>query len=246
MDKLEVHETGKLPRDAKVIIGIPDAGLVGLISASHLIESLSMEEVASFDSEAFPPIVVVHDGEPKSPMRAYSKGDLVVVISEIAIQLPSVREVVRDLVSWIDGMGGALSISLSGAPVPNRVDIDTPKVYGVSINIKDDLLSKIGVDRLQEVMLVGPYAAVLEACRKAGTHNLTLLAQSHLQYPDPGAAAEALKAASGIIGRKIDVQPLMEKAEEIRVRLRDVMRSTEKVMRESGKEREYELPSMYV
>ncbi len=246
MGKLEIQETGKLPRNARVIIGIPDAGLVGLISASHLIESLSMEEAVSFESEAFPPIVVLHDGAPKSPMRAYSQGDLVVVISEIAIQLPSLREVARDLVSWIGEMGSPLSISLSGAPVPNRVDIDIPKVYGVSINIKDDLLSRIGVDRLQEAMLVGPYAAMLEACRKAGTPNLTLLAQSHLQYPDPGASAEALKAASGILGRKIDVRPLMEKAEEIRVKLRDLMRSTEKAMREAGKEHEYELPSMYV
>lgn len=245
MGKLEIQETGKVPRNAKVIIGIPDAGLVGLISASHLIESLSMEEVASFDSEAFPPMVVLHDGAAKSPMRAYSKGDLVVVISEIAIQLPSLREVVRDLVNWIGGAGAAFSISLSGAPVPNRVDIDTPKVFGVSINIKDDLLSKMGVDRLQDAMLVGPYAAILEACRKTGAPNLTLLAQSHLQYPDPGAAAEVLKAASSIVGT-IDVQPLMEKAEEIRVKLRDVMRNTEKVMRDSGKEREYELPSMYV
>ncbi len=246
MARLEIQETGKLPKNAKVIVGIPDAGLVGLISASHLIESLSMEEAVSFDSDAFPPIVVLHDGAPKSPMRAYSKGDLVVVISEIAIQLSSIRDVVRDLVGWMGAMGSSLSISLSGAPVPNRVDIDVPRVYGISVNVKDDLLAKMGVDRLQEAMLVGPYAAILEACRRTGAPNLTLLAQSHLQYPDPGAAAEALKAASTVLGRRIDVQPLMEKAEEIRVKLRDLMRSTEKVMRDSGKEREYELPSMYV
>ena len=44
----------------------------------------------------------------------------------------------------------------------------------------------------------------------------------------------------------LDLDPLMEKAEEIRVKMRDVMRSTQKVMKDAGKEQEYELPSMYV
>jgi len=245
MDALEIIETSKPPENAKVVIGVPDAGLVGLISATFLIDSLEMEEIASIESDLFPPIVVLHGGVPKSPMRAYAKDDLVVVISEIAIQLPALRQVVRDLVGWIGGMKG-LSVSLTGAPVPNRVEIETPSVFGVAINVDEDPLSALGVDPLQEAMLAGPYAAILEACRKSKVGNVTLLAQSHLQYPDPGASAEVLKASSVLLGRELDVKPLMEKAEEIRLKMRDVMRSTQKVMRDAGKEKEFELPSMYV
>ncbi len=246
MPDLEIVETRKLPRGSKVVIGVPDAGLVGLISASYLIDHLSMEEAATIDSDLFPPIVVLHDGVPKSPVRVYAKNDLAVVISEIAIQLTALRQVVRELVAWIGGIQGGMSVCLSGAPVPNRVEIETPKVYGISMNLEDDPLPGMGVERLQEAMLVGPYAAILEACRKAKTPNLTLLAQSHLQYPDPGAAAEALRSASTLFKTELDLKPLMEKAEEIRVKMRDLMRNTQKVMRDAGKEQEYELPSMYV
>lgn len=246
MDKVEIVEMKEPPENAKVVIGIPDAGLVGLISASFLIDSLKMEEIASIESDLFPPVVVLHKGIPKSPMRAYAKDDLVVVISETAIQLSVLRKVIRELVGWVGGIKGGLSVSLSGVPVPNRVEVERPSVYGVSVNVGDDILSRIGVERLQEAMLVGPYAAILETCRKSGVPNVTFLAQSHLQYPDPGASAEVLKASSGFFGKEFDVTPLIEKAEEIRVKMRDVMRSTQKVMRDAGKEKEYELPSMYV
>jgi uncharacterized protein len=246
-DKVEILQVKEPPEKAKVVIGVPDAGLVGLISASFLIDTLSMEEIASIESDLFPPVVVLHDGVPKSPMRAYAKDDLVVVISETAIQVNALRQVVRELVGWIDGMPGALSVSLSGAPVPNRMELETPKVYGVKINTDEDLLSKVGVEGLQEAMLVGPYAMILESCRKEGVPNLTLLGQSHLQYPDPGAAAEVIKAASPfLLGKELDLKPLMEKAEEIRVKMRDTMKDTQKVMKDAGKEREFELPSMYV
>lgn len=242
---IQIIETGPVPKKAKVVVGVPDAGLVGLISASFLVDTLSMEEIASIESDLFPPVVVLHDGVPKSPMRAYASDDVVVVISETAIKLGTLRKAVGEVVGWIGGIEGT-AVGLSGAPVPNRVEIDEPKVFGVTVNHQNDALSGLGVERLQEAILAGPYAMVLESCRKTGVPNLTLLAQSHLQYPDPGASAQVLKAVSGFLGRDFDVEPLLEKAEDIRVKMRDVMRSTQKVMRDSGKEQEYELPSMYV
>jgi uncharacterized protein len=244
---LEITETESPPQGAKVIIGVPDSGLVGLISASFLIDQLEMKEIASFDSDLFPPVVVLHDGVPKSPMRAYAKDDLMVLISESAIKLTTMRKVMRQVLSWIQDIDGSISVGLTGAPAPNRMDIDTPKVYGVSVNMNGgETIDDLGVDRLQEAMLAGPYAMVLEYARRTKLPNLTLLAQSHLKYPDPGAAAEILKVSSGFLGKELDVQPLMEKADEIRLKMRDLMRNTQKVMKDSGKEREYELPSMYV
>jgi uncharacterized protein len=246
MGNIDIQELKSPPEKARVIIGIPDAGLVGLISSTFLIDALKMEEIASIESDLFPPVVVLHNGEPKSPMRAYARDDLVVVISETAIKAGALRKIITDLVDWIGNIEGGISVSLSGAPVPNRVDIDQPQVFGVTVNTDDDMLEKIGVEKLQEAILVGPYATILETCRKGSVPNLTLLAQSHLQYPDPGASARVLSAAANFLGRDLDLNPLMEKAEEIRVKMRDVMRSTQKTMREEGKEQEYELPSMYV
>ena len=246
MNQIQIVQEAEVPKNAKVIVGVPDAGLVGLISATFLIDNLSLEEIASVESDLFPPIVILHDGSPKSPMRIYGKDDLLVAISEIAIQPGVQRQIIRELLSWVKGAGASMSIGLSGAPVPNRMDIEKPKVYGVAVNVDGDLMGKIGVEPLQEAMLAGPYAVLLETCRKESYPNITLLAQSHLQYPDPGASAMALKAVEGLIGRSLDVKPLLERAEEIRIKMRDVMRSTQRMMKDAGKEKEYELPSMYV
>ena len=166
MDQIQIVEEAQLPKKAKVVIGVPDAGLVGLISATFLIDNLSMEEVASVESDLFPPIVILHNGYPKSPMRIYGKDDLLVAISEIAIHPNVQRQILRELMEWVKGIGASLSIGLSGAPVPNRMDIDRPKVYGVAVNVDGKLMEKMGVEPLQEAMLAGPYAVLLETCRK--------------------------------------------------------------------------------
>ncbi|MFX0197471.1 MAG: PAC2 family protein, partial [Candidatus Hodarchaeota archaeon] len=47
------------------LIGLPEIGLVGTISAMQLIKSLDMEEVGYMKSELFPPLVIFHGGQPK-------------------------------------------------------------------------------------------------------------------------------------------------------------------------------------
>jgi predicted ATP-grasp superfamily ATP-dependent carboligase len=75
---------------------------------------------------------------------------------------------------------------------------------------------------------------------------ISLLAQSFSDYPDPGAAAAVVESLSKITGKKIDTKALLESAEDIRVKTRDLMKQTGRTMQEMGKAREYEIPPLYM
>ena len=75
--------------------------------------------------------------------------------------------------------------------------------------------------------------------------SIAILAQSFYNYPDPQAAAIALKELSKISELKVDVSKLLEKGEEIRLKARDIMKRTQQEMNRMQKSQEYDLP-LYV
>ena len=68
-DGFRIVETGLFPKNPVVITGLPDVGLVGLLAASHIISSLKLGEVGSMESDSLPPMIILHHGLPKSPVR---------------------------------------------------------------------------------------------------------------------------------------------------------------------------------
>ena len=70
-EPVRVVEKKTIPSNTLMLHGLPDVGLVGLIATSHIIAQLKMEEVAYVDSELLPPVVVLHEGLPYSPLRIF-------------------------------------------------------------------------------------------------------------------------------------------------------------------------------
>jgi len=82
------------------IEGLPDVGLVGAIAASHIVEELELEEIAHLESEQFPPIMVIHKGMPKDPVRIYGNKNLIVLASEIPLPINTIAPTVKILSKW--------------------------------------------------------------------------------------------------------------------------------------------------
>ena len=107
------------------------------------------------------------------------------------------------------------------------------------------MLEEKNIKVFEEGLLVGSYAAILRKSMKKDIHALYLMAESHLRYPDPGAAASAIEAISKLIDLDVDVKTLKEKGEEIRIKAKDLMKRTDSAMQELGKVQEQEMPMMY-
>ena len=244
-EDVKIIEKGTIPKKFTLINGLPDVGLVGLVAASHVVSSLKMEEVGSVESDLFPPMIVLHDGVPKSPIRLFANGSLVVLVAETAIPASLTRSLADAIVNWAASRNAETVISIGGMAVQNRQDIDVPKVFAALSD--KSLEKKLGdaAEVLEEGYIVGAYGLMLKKCAEMRLPAITLLTQSFYNYPDPEAAAAALSSLSKILGLKIEVSDLLQRGEEIRLRARDVMKRTQEEMARMGKSQEYEVPALY-
>lgn len=244
-DDVRIIEKGPLPKKFTLINGLPDVGLVGLVAASHIVSSLKMEEVGSVESDSFPPMIVLHDGLPKSPIRMFATGSLVVIVAETAIPASLTRSLADAIVNWAASHNVEVVISIGGMAVQNRQDLDVPKVFAA---LSDKSLEKKlndAAEVLTEGYIVGAYGLMLRKCAEMKLPAITLLTQSFYNYPDPEAAAAALDSLNKMLGLKIDVTDLLQKGEEIRLRARDVMKRTQAEMARMDKSQELEVPALY-
>jgi len=240
-----IVETEKLSKTKYGLLAFPDTGLVGTMAAGHMISSKKMNEVGYVRLSALPPILVIHNGEPKSPVRLYSIDDFLVLISETPLPFKTLKELAEQTVRWAAEKGIELLISLTGIAVQNREEIEKPQVFGVGASAEvRTLLKSRGLPLLEEGFIAGPQALILNECVQRKFPLAILIAQSYSEFPDPGAAASMLQQLNQAFSLDVDVKGLQERAEEFRLRLRELMQRTQQSM-QGTKSQEQELPALY-
>lgn len=243
-EEVKIIEKREVPPGAVMLFGFPDVGLVGVIAASHLISEIkSLSEVAYMDSKLLPPLIVLHEGLPHSPIRIFGNHDVLLAISETAIPADVIYPIMYALIDWGKSKDVRTMISLGGIPIQDRQDVQQLKVFAAAST--PDMLKMVqdkGIEIIREGYMVGPQAIMLQRCASLGLPALTLLAQCFFNYPDPEAAAEILKELANLTNIKVDVSKLLEKGEEIRLRARDVMRRTQQELSRMKKAQEYDIP----
>ncbi|MCJ7760455.1 PAC2 family protein [Candidatus Bathyarchaeota archaeon] len=245
-EEMRIIEHKSLPSVKCCLVGMPDTGLTGMIAVSHIVHAFGLPEIGHIESDLLPPVMVIHEGDPKEPMRFFGDSKLAVLTSETPINVMVVAPLARSLVNWALSKKVELLISVSGMAVQNRMEIDTPAVYGISTTKEGkSLLKEADIQMLEEGFMVGPHAMILRESLSKGLTNLVLLAQSHSQYPDPGAAASVISAVNKLLKINVDVKQLLSEAEEIRVKTRELMQRTTKSLQGMAKGQEQELPAMY-
>ncbi|MHA1779097.1 MAG: proteasome assembly chaperone family protein [Candidatus Heimdallarchaeaceae archaeon] len=248
-EKYSVKIIEEKPIDSKepiVIIGLPDVGLVGTISAFHMVQELKMEYVGFIESDLLPPMMFVHKTEIYPPVRVYKLNNILLVTSEIPISEYMIRPLAKEIVAWAKAKNAKFIITLGGIAAPNRMEIDMPECFSVfSDKSAGQLAQKSKLTPLEEGVMVGMYAELLKHGRRQGIPVLTILAQSFDRYPDPGAAASVLNKVSELIDVRISVEELVKRAEEIRIKMREIMQKTDQTLRRIGKAQELEVPPMY-
>jgi uncharacterized protein len=246
-EEVKIIEKKEIPKGTVMIFGFPDVGLVGVIAASHLISELkNLDEVAYIDSKLLPPLIVLHEGLPHSPIRIFGNHEILLAVSETALPEDVIYPVMHALIDWGKKKNVKMMISLSGIPVQDRQDLEELKVFAAASSPKMlKAVQEKGIEILKEGYMVGPQAVMLQYCATLGMPALTLLAQCFFNYPDPEAAAKILEQLTNVVGIKVDVSKLLEKGEEIRLKSRDIMKRTQQELTKMKKTQEYDIP-LYV
>jgi len=246
----EINLKKEIPENSFIIVGLPDVGLVGPISTSHLVRVFELEEIGYVDSPALPPVILFHKGKPHFPVRIYGgyKGNdyIVVLHADVAVPPAHIHELASIIVEKALDVKAREIILLGGIAVPNRMKIEKPKTYVASISREVMEAARArGVEPLSDGFVGGIYAQILKEGFKRGVKTYALLSECFFNYPDPGAAAATLEVLGRFIGHEVDVTKLLEQEEEIRIKLRELMKRTMEAMKGSGKEYEFTVPALY-
>ncbi len=241
-----IVETGKIPQAEYGLLAFPDTGLVGVIAAGHIVRTKKMKEVGYVKSDALPPLVVIHEGEPKSPVRIFGSDSVISLISETPLPSRTYRELSREIAEWAKKKKLKMLISLSGIAAQNRLEIEKPEVFGVGSSAKTrSMLKSRKITLLEEGFLAGPQAMLLNSCIDKDVQLAILLAQAHPQFPDPGAAVSVLECLNQSFELSVDVKSLQDQADEFRLRLRELMQRTQQSTSTMEKSQEEEIPALY-
>jgi uncharacterized protein len=245
--RAEIYDKVSDARGKVILQGFPDVGLVGSITVTYLVDQLQLREVGYVDSEALPPIATIRNSEAKELIRIYEGKTSIVFLSEIPIPSNLIRPLAREMIGWAKKKNIGRIYCLTGLAEPNRLEIDTPKIFIAGSNSKlvDELVYKLEAEALEEGFVAGINAELVKQGSRMGYDVGVLLAQSHYNYPDPGAAAQILLKMPKLIEEHVDVNPLLQSAEMVRMQLRDLMRRTSDTMGVMQKSKELELPPVY-
>jgi len=209
-----------------IVEGFPSVGLVGAIATEYLASKMDLKEIGFIKSDEFPPITLVKDGIPKSPIRIYANESLVVIVSDTVVPPQLSGEVAKAMADWAQHHGAEKVISLGGIAHEEREKIE-PKVYSVSPDEeKIKQLKKAGVQPVKLGFLTGVFGLLMMECYEKNIPSYGFLADAHMQYPDAGAAAKVLEALISDLGLKLDVKPLLETSSKIEEKMAVLMKQT--------------------
>jgi len=242
--RVEIKDGGPKVSRPTIMVGVPEAGLVGTITCSYLIEQLKMTERGFIDSDLLPQVMVVHNSAVAYPVHIFGKGNLLAVLSEVPLPPFASLQIARAIASWARSLKASVVIGVTGAPSKARDESHgegKPTVVGVgNTEAALALLKSSGASALEDGVVTGFYASLLKHCNAEGQSGITLLAESLTEFPDPAAAAAVLEVLAKLLSLKLDTKSLMLESEEIRLRSRELMQQTQQAAQSGGQQ-----PSAY-
>jgi uncharacterized protein len=224
----------KKPKNVTLIEGFPGFGLVGTIATEYLLQHLKCEQIGSFWLEEMPATVVVHDGKFIPPIGLYYNKEYNIVIVHAISGTMGVEWMLADYIHEIAKQLTAQEIiTIEG--VGAAEDSEESHVFYYTTNQKKkEQLKKLGVNPLQEGIIIGVTSALL---LKTKIEMITLFADTHSKLPDSKAAAKVIEVLDKYLGLKIDPKPLILTAEKFEKKLQDILEKS-KITTEQVKEKQ--------
>jgi len=247
MADVEIVELKRMDlRGAVVIDGFPSIGLVSSIVANYLIALLKMEYIAVMDSDSFPTLSLIRNGEPLGPARVYARPNLkegeqqvVVFSTELQPTANLLRDIGSAIVDYAISRKCKLIISAGGLIVEREEGAASQDekgeiaVYGVgSTDSAKELLLKADAEPFLEGVISGTAGVLLNEGKRRGMDVVTLLAEAQPDTADARAAALILAAIDQmVLGMHLNVEPLCKEAERLEAQLKIIHKDAERKSR---------------
>lgn len=253
MANVEIVELKRMDlRDAVVIDGFPSVGLVSSIVANYLIALLKLEYIGEMDSDAFPSLSLIRNGEPLGPARIYARPNLkpgeqqiVVFSTELQPSANLLRDIGTAIMDFAQAQKCKLVISAGGLIIDREEGVEEEKgeiaVYGIgSTESAQELLLKADAEPFVEGVISGTAGVLLNEGRRRGADVITLLAEAKPDTADARAAALILAVIDQmILHMNLNVEPLCKEAERLEAQLKVIHKDAQRKSKPSEVETGY-------
>ena len=213
-------------KDAILLEGLPGVGNVGKLAAMHLIEELKAKKCTEIYSSHFPPQVLIdEDGIVNlvnNELYYYNgKGkerDLLFLVGEYqGMDSSGQYALCQKLIDLVKEMGVTTIYTLGGYGLGKLVP--EPRVLGAATSV--DIVKsfkKAGVEFIDGepgAGIVGASGLLLGLGKLQGIHGGCLMGETSGYMVDPKSASVVLKSLQKLLGVKIDLSELEDRAKQV-------------------------------
>ncbi len=229
------------PRKPVLVVGLPGIGLVGKLAVEHMVKELKAERIAELYSPHFPHQVIMRKKGTlrmlrnrfyywKNPKKGES--DIIFLVGDVqAITSEAQHEVCGKILDYFIKMRGKRIYTLGGYGVGKMVE--SPKVFGsaTSKELVREMSKKGILFGKANGSIIGAAGLLLGLGHLRGMEGLCIMGETHGGYVDAKCAQSVLKVLSSVVGIKVDLAKLEQRAKESE-------RFMKKMEKEAGKQKE--------
>jgi uncharacterized protein len=212
-------------KDAVVLEGSPELGLIGNILGWLLVEELKMKQIGYIDSKDFPPLAVLYKGIAIHPFRIYSTDGIVLFLSDFIIPPKVSYDMSNAIVDWMEKNNSKELITFNSMVVMEKSDS-----VAAAANSEDALkrLGDLDLPILPFGNVNGLSGSLLTRTATKDIPASCLFAEVLNQYPDPRAAASLVNVLNKMLNIEVNAEPLLKEADEIEDRLKELANRVQK------------------
>ncbi len=209
---LKIYSKPLSEENSSVIMGFPGSGLVGSIALQYMVDQLEFEQIGTITSKYFPPLAMMNRGIINEPVRIFEHKEkaLAAIVADIPVNPVICYEIANGLLDWLEPFRLREVVTIAGI-ITNEPE---KRVFGVAT-------TQEALSRIQDITLLLPIGSIsgiasslLTECKVRGINGYGLLGET-VNQPDPRASAAAIVVLNKMYNLSLEVQPLIDQAEEI-------------------------------
>ena len=218
----------KKPKNPIIIEGFPGIGFIGSIATEFLVDHLKAEKIGKIEFTEQTPVVAIHNSKVVEPFGIFysSKYNLVILhaINPVNNIEWKITEAIEKIVKTL---GAKEVISIEGVASTSK-DVNT-FFYSKKFSKK---FEKMKIPPLKEGIIMGVTASILLRDKFPSS---CIFVETHSQLPDSRGAAKIIEVLDKYLGLKVDTKPLLQKAEVLENKLKDLMQQSKVASEEKDK-----------
>lgn len=229
------------PKNPILVCGLPGSGFVGKLAADYLVATFKAQRIAEFFANSFPPHVnVTEEGvgvRLKGELFLAETGQATDILVFTADAQPTTSSGEYELADAVLNEAQKLKTKsvFSLAAYMTGTFAKERKVHGTATS--PELLPKLtacGVEVMKEGGITGMNGVVIGMAKLRGMEGFSLLGETAGYLLDPAASYAVLETFSKILGVKIDLASIEERAKEAQQVFGQVQRMAEQELEEAG------------